>query len=95
MIINPLGSATMSSKFGVSSTGQLETQTSSQIGVSNLGSNVSTSGNQLVSIFNPPGQGVASGNGVSVGKPLKVKPPNRNNIKEKEQLYEDAIKLKI
>ena len=26
---------------------------------------------------------------------MKVKPPNRNNIKEKEQLYEDAIKLKI
>lgn len=24
-----------------------------------------------------------------------MKPPNRNNIKEKEQLYEDAIKLKI
>jgi hypothetical protein len=26
---------------------------------------------------------------------VKVKAPNRNNIKEKEQLYEDAIKLKI
>jgi hypothetical protein len=26
---------------------------------------------------------------------LKIKPPTKNNIKEKEQLYEDAIKLKI
>jgi hypothetical protein len=42
-------------------------------------------GGHLVSIF---------GSGGPVPK-LKVKPPNRNNIKEKEQLYEDAIKLKI
>lgn len=69
-------------KFGVASTAQLETHTSSQAG-SNSSSQVP--GNQLVSIFNPSGQ----------GKQLKVKPPNRNNIKEKEQLYEDAIKLKI
>ena len=26
---------------------------------------------------------------------LKVKAPNRNNIKEKEQLYEGAITLKL
>ena len=37
------------------------------------------------------------GNGAQPGNlaKMKVKPPNRNNIKEKEQLYEDAIKLKI
>lgn len=47
-------------------------------------------GNQLVSIFgNSPGIGVPG------NVKLKVKAPNRNNIKEKEQLYEDAIKLKI
>lgn len=38
---------------------------------------------QLVSLFSPG------------DRKLKVKPPTKNNIKEKEQLYEDAIKLKI
>ncbi len=76
----------MSTKFGVSSTAQLETHASSQTG-SNNGQPNQQPGNQLVSIFNP--------NNALPGKQLKVKPPNRNNIKEKEQLYEDAIKLKI
>ena len=89
MIINPLGNSTMSSKFGVSSTAQLETHSSSQAGSNNGGGSGSAQqpGNQLVSIFNP--------NNALTGKQLKVKAPNRNNIKEKEQLYEDAIKLKI
>ena len=45
-----------------------------------------------MSIFaHPPG----SAGSQSYPLKLKVKAPNRNNIKEKEQLYEDAIKLKI
>ncbi len=72
----------MSSKFNVASTANLETAVSS-------GS--SSQNHQLVSIFNPPGaQGMGSGS-----VKVKVKAPNRSNIKEKEQLYEDAIKLKI
>lgn len=50
------------------------------------GTNPQTAG-QLVSIF-----GGAAPHQIPK---MKVKPPNRNNIKEKEQLYEDAIKLKI
>ena len=85
MMINPLASATASSKFNVASTGQLETAVS----------NVSTQNpNQLVSIFNPPGGPGALSQATNPVK-VKVKAPNRNNIKEKEQLYEDAIKLKI
>lgn len=50
MMMNPLASATASSKFNVASTGQLETAIS----------NVSTQNpNQLVSIFNPPGGAAA------------------------------------
>jgi hypothetical protein len=74
MIMNPLASATASSKFNVASTGQLDTAVS----------NVSTQNpNQLVSIFNPPGGPAAL---QQVGNPVKVKvkAPNRNNIKEKE-----------
>jgi hypothetical protein len=74
----------LNSKF-ISSATQLETH---------QGSNP----NQLVSIFNTGNshssnqQSVASS---SLPNKLKVKAPNRSNIKEKEQLYEDAIKLKI
>ena len=74
MMANPTG--TVSSKFNVASTSQLET--------------AAQNSNQLVSIFTPPG--TAPG---ALPLKMKVKPPNRNNIKEKEQLYEDAIKLKI
>ena len=85
MIMNPLASATASTKFNVASAAQLDTAVSN---VSNQNPN------QLVSIFNPPG---GPGSMLSGSNPVKVKvkAPNRNNIKEKEQLYEDAIKLKI
>ena len=82
-MVNPMATATVSSKFNVASASQLDTA------VSNSSSN---NPNQLVSIFNPPDRGLQQPpNAVKV----KVKAPNRNNLKEKEQLYEDAIKLKI
>jgi hypothetical protein len=42
MMINPLGNNTMSSKFGVASTAQLETHSSSQAGSNNGVSGSST-----------------------------------------------------
>ena len=71
---------TTQQKF-VSSTGQLDT--------SSL--NTNNNGSHLVSIFGGAQGNIMMQNQIKVSK---IK-PGKASIKEKEQLYEDAIKLKI